>query len=92
MKVKVTAHIHYVNYPWDDNKFKIFSCKLDGDESHIYIGSQEVEIDVPDNYDPRPAQIAALQELHKKAAADYQSKVTEIQRRISELQALEFTE
>jgi hypothetical protein len=90
MKIKVTAHVHYVDYPWDDDKFKLFSCKMDGDETHIYIASQEVEIDVPDNFDPRPAQIAALMEQQTKAAADYQKTVTDIQRRISELQALEF--
>jgi hypothetical protein len=92
MKIKVTAHIHYVNYPWDDAKFTIFSCKLEEDKNHIYVGSQEVEIDVPDNYDPRPSQISALQESLKKAAADYQKSVTDIKRQIAELQAIEFTE
>ena len=90
MKIKVTAHVHYVDYPWDDDKFKLFSCKMDGDDTHLYICSQEVEIEVPDNYDPRPAQIAELLKKQTKAAADYQNTVTEIQRRIAELQAIEF--
>jgi len=69
----------------------VLSCQLNDTSERTYVGTQEIEIDVPENYDPRAQQIAALQELQAKASADYQKTVTEIQRRISELQALEYT-
>lgn len=90
MKITTTVHIHYIKYSWDEfGKYEVFSVKLDDMEHRVYVGEQEIEIDVPDNYDPRHQQIAALQEEQKKAAAAYQKAVTDIQRRISQLQAIE---
>lgn len=92
MKIKTTVHVHYQKYDWEDEgQYTVFSCQLNDTADRTHVGTQEIEIDVPDNYDPRAQQIAALQELQVKAAADYQRTVTEIQRRISELQALEYT-
>jgi hypothetical protein len=93
MKIKLTAHIHYAKYPWEDQgQFQVFACKMELLEHYLYIGEQEIEIEVPDDYDPRPQQIAALEKQKQKAMADYQKSVTEINDRISKLQALEYTE
>lgn len=92
MKIKTTVHIHYQQYSWEDKgQYQVYSCQMNDAEHRTYVGEQEIEIEVPDNYDPRAQKIAALQALQQKAAADYQKTVTEIQRRISELQAIEFT-
>lgn len=92
MKVKLTAHIHYKKYQWEDQgEFQIWFGKLDDDDTRTYIGEQEVEVEVPDNYDPRAQQIAALEKQKQKVMADYQKMVTEINDRISKLQALEYT-
>lgn len=92
MKIKQTIYIHYQKYSWEDQgQYQVYTCQLTDSECRTYVGEQEIEIDVPDNFDPRPAQIAALREQQTKAAADYQKTVTDIQRRISELQAIEFT-
>ena len=92
MKIKTTIHIHYSQYPWDQaGEYLAFYGKLDDNDHRTYVCSQEIEIEVPDNYDPRPAKIAALEAQRAKAAADYQQTVTEINRRISELQAIEYT-
>ena len=92
MKVKITAYIHYLKYSWDDEgKFEVFSFKFDDDDSRTYVGEQEIEVDVPDNYDPRAQQIAALEKHKQKVMADYQKMVTDINEKISKLQALEYT-
>jgi hypothetical protein len=92
MKVKTIAYIHYIKYNWETKgEFCLFSCKLDDDDSRTYVCEQEVEIEVPENFDPRPNQIAALKAKKRKAMADYQRTVDEINDRISKLQALEFT-
>jgi hypothetical protein len=92
MKIKTTVHIHYVKYSFEtEGEYQVYSCKLGDAEHRVYVGEQEVELEVPDNFDPRPAQIAALMEEQTKAAAAYQKTVTNIQRRIAELQAIEFT-
>jgi hypothetical protein len=92
MKVKITAHIFYNKFVWDDKgKFEIFSFKFDDDDSRTYVGQIEIEVDVPDNYDPRAQQIAALEKKKQKVMADFQKTVNEINERISNLQALEYT-
>jgi hypothetical protein len=92
MKVKITAYIHYLKYSWDDEgKFEVFSFKLDDDDSRTYVGEQEIEVEVPDNYDPRAQQIAALEKHKQKVMADFQRSVDGINEKISKLQALEYT-
>jgi hypothetical protein len=83
MKIKLTTHIHFVKYS--------FSVKLDDTDYRTYVGEQEVEVEVPDNYDPRAQQIAALEKQKQKVMADFQKSVAEINERISNLQALEYT-
>jgi hypothetical protein len=92
MKVKVTAHIYHCKYSWEEKgEFLLFYAKVDDTETMIHVGEQEVEIEVPDNYDPRAQQIAALEKQKQKVMADYQKMVTEINDRISNLQAITYT-
>lgn len=91
MKIKLTAHIYYAQYSWEQmGQYQIIYVKLEDDEHRTYIGEQEVEIEVPDDYDPRAQKIAALMKKKQKIMADYQRTVTEINDRISNLQALEY--
>lgn len=92
MQVKTTVHIHFQKYSFDEEgEFQVFSFKFDDSDHRVYVGSQEIEIEVPDDYDPRAQQIAALEKQRTKVMADYQNMVTEINARISKLQALEHT-
>ena len=92
MKVKTTVHIHYNQFSWqNEGDYTVFSCKLDDTESRTYVGEQEIEIEVPDDYDPRAQKIAALEKHKQKVMADYQKTLMEINDRISKLQALEYT-
>ena len=90
MKVKTTVHIHYNQFSWESKgDYTVYSCKLDDTEHRTYVGAQEIEIDVPEDYDPRAQKIAALEAHKLKVMADYQKTVTEINARISKLQAIE---
>jgi hypothetical protein len=93
MKTKLTAHIHFVKYSWEtEGEFQLFSVNLDDTDYRTYVGEQEVEIEVPDGYDPRLQQIAALEKQKQKVMADFQKSVDEINERISKLLAVEFSE
>jgi hypothetical protein len=90
MKVKVTIYIFYSQYAWEEKgEYLVFYAKIPDDDARTYVGQQEIEIEVPDNYDPRAQKIAALEKHKQKVMADYQKTVTEINARISELQAIE---
>ena len=92
MKIKTTIHVHFQKHSWEtEGKFQVCYCQLDDSEYRTYVGPQEVEIEVPDNYDPRAQQVAALEALKQKVMADYHKSVTEINDRISKLLALEYT-
>jgi hypothetical protein len=92
MKITLTTHIHLVKYQWEtEGEFQLFSVKLDDTDYRTYVGEQEVEVEVPDDYDPRAQQIAALEKQKQKVMADFQKSVAEINERISNLQALEYT-
>jgi hypothetical protein len=62
------------------------------DKERIFVGTAEVTFEVPDDFDPRPTQVKALQARELALRAQFAAAVTEIQRQISQLQALEHTE
>jgi hypothetical protein len=89
MKIKITVHIYYQKYKWEDKgNYHVYSFQVDDTDECTYVGPQEIEIEVPDNYDPRPQQIAALEAEKKRVMAEYQKTVTEITERINKLQAI----
>ena len=92
MKIKLTAFLHFRKYAWQkDGEYQIFYARLPDDDTLSYVCEQEVEIEVPDDYDPRAQQIAALEEKKLEDMAHSQKMVTDINDRISKLQALEYT-
>ncbi len=92
MKLKTTIHIFYTQYPWEEKgSYEVLSFKPADSDQRTYICDQEIEINVPDDHDPRAKQIEALQAQKLKIMADYQKTVTEINARISKLQAIEHT-
>ena len=92
MKILTTIHVHYQKHSWEtEGKFIVFYVQLDDTEDRTYVGPQEIEIEVPDSYDPRAQQVAALEALKQKVMADYHKSVTEINDRIGKLMALEYT-
>jgi hypothetical protein len=92
MKVKTTVHVYHIQYSWEKNpKFVVYSLKIDDAEHMTYVCTQEIEIEVPESYDPRAQKIASLEKQKQKVMADYQKTVNEINERISKLQAIEYT-
>jgi hypothetical protein len=90
MKVKTTIYVHYLKYEWEEEgMYEVFSFKAEDECHRTYICQQEIEIDVPEDYDPRAQQIAALEKKRQEVMAAYQKTVTEINERINKLQALE---
>ena len=92
MKVKTTIYIFYGKHHWEEEgKYSFYSIKVGDTDYQTYVGSQEMEIEVPDNYDPTAQQIAALQKEKEKAQEEFSKKVASINERISKLQAIEYT-
>lgn len=54
-----------------------------------YIGPVEVQAEVPDFFDVRTARIKAKEQELNRVRAEFQARITQIQREINELQAIE---
>ena len=92
MKIKTTVYIFHSQYSWESKaEYLVFYAKIDDCDHRTFVCEQEIEIEVPDDYDPRAQKIAALEQHKQKVMADYQKTVTEINARISKLQAIEHT-
>ena len=92
MKVKTTIYIYFAAYPWQEaGEYQVMYAKLADDKYRTYVGEQEIEIEVPDNYDPTAQKIAALQKEKDKTQEEFSKKVASINERISKLQAIEYT-
>lgn len=81
----------YLLYRTQNQEFDVWSFKPYSQDEYITLDCKEVEFDVPDDFDPRPAQIKALEKKQQEAAAAFHALTVEINRQIQELQALEMT-
>jgi len=92
MKIKTTLYIYRTQYAWQEKgSYDAYTFIAGDNENRTLVGEQEVELDIPDNYDPRAQQIAALVASKQELMADYQKSITSINNKISKLQALEYT-
>ena len=62
-----------------------------GQNEILLVIPHTLTIELPDEFDPRPAQVAKLQKEQVAADAAHHALTVEISRQINELQALEFT-
>jgi len=91
MKIQTTIYVYYQKYDWDnDGSYQVYSFKVNDDDTRTFVCEQEIEVEVPDNYDPTAQMIAALETQKEKAMLDYNKTVMEINIRIGKLQALEY--
>jgi hypothetical protein len=63
--------------------------KTSGFPNVVVVSERQIEVEVPDDFDPRPAQIANLQAEEVRARAAFTSRISEIRRQIGELTAIE---
>jgi hypothetical protein len=92
MKVKTTVYIYYAKYSWQETgEYQAIYARLSDDEHRTFVCTQEIELEIPDNYDPTAQKIAALQKEKEIAQQEFAKKVASINERISKLQAIEYT-
>lgn len=61
----------------------------DSDYMGSYVGPVDVQCEVPDNFDIRAAKLRDLQTEQQKVRAEMTKRITELQRQINELQAID---
>lgn len=93
--MKVTVHLH-MEFRYNALEGKrtwkpdVWPCRFDDTETQIYVGPREIEIDVPEDFDPTAKQVAALERQLAEAGAKFAAESAAIRDRISKLQALTY--
>lgn len=93
MKVQIKGYVCY-DKPWKegDHGFRLLGFDPTGSGiGDVLVREQMFEVEVPDNFDPRPQMVKDLEAEKEKARADFAKRVMEIDKRINELLALEHT-
>lgn len=95
MKHTIKGHVYWDpagNLECGDFAFLPFDMRDWEEKSkygRIWICEHNVEVEIPDDFDPRAEQIRALEAEKRALNAAFAAKVTEIDRRIRSLQAIE---
>ncbi len=91
MKQAITLYV-YMDSKYTGGTFKpeAYSLKFTDTPNRICIGEQQIEIDIPDDFDPTAKQVAALQQQLEEVKLAYFCRVKEINARIASLQALNY--
>ncbi len=98
MKTVIKGFIVLQKWRWEEKgeiTFRTYDPRLSTEiETHrvvAVIQEHEFEVETPDNFDPRPQQVQALEKERQKLRADFAKRCAEIERQISELTCLEAT-
>lgn len=94
MKKVIKGFIHFrKKYSMDqDEPFTFLSYDLTGSEyadGRVMVQAHEFEVEVPDDFDPRPQQVAQLQAEQIKVRAEFAARITQLDYEISKLTCLE---
>ena len=92
MKKVIKMYVYFSKYSYDKvGTFVAYSFRTPDTADLTLVCEQDVEFDVPKNYDPTAQKIAALQAAKVKAQESFNKSVFQINELISKLQALEYT-
>ena len=56
----------------------------------VVVHERDIEIEVPDDFDPRPLLIEVLRNAEIQVRADFAVRITQIKKQIGELEAIEY--
>jgi hypothetical protein len=92
--VELTGYIYFSQYDWErQGRFVISEYPRDitEDENRKFISEEKFVVTVPDYVDMKQTKIDALNAEKKRVEAEFAAKVTQINRKINELLAIENT-
>lgn len=71
-----------------ESKFQFHACTME-EYGYIAVMPFSLEVDIPDEFDPRAKMVEVLQKKKREAMADFQKRITDIDAQISKYLALE---
>jgi hypothetical protein len=90
MKVEIKLWVSRIDYEWNDKSIYTASAyKPTEDKETVIVGETTLEYEVPDDFNPIPAKVAALNKHIDTLADEYHGKVAKIKGQINDLLCLE---
>lgn len=95
MKITINGFIHYRAPLYGEDPYSFLAWDMTDSEyaaGHVMVMPHSFEIEVPDDFDPTPQQIAALEKEKAKVREEFNRRIAQINADIGKLQALTFDE
>jgi hypothetical protein len=96
MKVTIKGFIHYCAPRYEEDvPYSFLAYDLTDSEyadGRVMVMPHDLVVDVPDDFDPTPKQIAALEAEKAKVRAEFNQRIAQLNEQIGKLQALTFDE
>lgn len=89
MKTSIHMYLHQLQRGASKPSYHLTGAKFSDDEDWAFVKEIDVEVEVDDDFDPRQKKVAALEEKKIEIQAECQMQLTEIDRKISDLLAIE---
>lgn len=92
MKTTLKTFLHWHKYEWEDTPtYRLYySDMTNAGTEYALIKEIDVDVEIPDNFDPTPQQIATLMAKKQEVLAEAQLMVNELDEQIQRLLAIEF--
>jgi hypothetical protein len=97
MSKQTVKHFLFMEHRWVGGSFEmkwqptIRHLHMDDEADRIFIREIDLEVDIPDDFDPTPHQVKALEAQKREALLKYQQTVAEINETLSKLQAITYS-
>lgn len=90
MNIRIDGFITYEKSPWDEKpRYSFYSFDPTKYNTDIVIVMEHsFYVEVPNSFDPRPGQVAALEAKKKQIEAEFAAKVKQINDQINSLLAI----
>jgi hypothetical protein len=90
MKTTITGFINHKDTSLTGCKPFSFHMSEMREYGYVTVMPYSIEVEIPDDFDPRPKQVEYLTAQKKELMAAFHLRVTEIERKISELSAITY--
>ena len=92
MKVTINGFVHYKKEDWTEcGNYRIFPYQTDYDGA-VYIAPCSVEVEIPNDFNPIPAQVASLEKEKRELQAKFAKELMNIEESISRLTCITMDE
>lgn len=89
MKTKINGFISYQPPSYTGDREFAFHMATMEEYGYVTVMPFTIEVDIPEDFDPREKMVEILQEKKREVMADFQKRITDIDAQINKYLALE---